>query len=522
MSGVTSLVHDMCINGCLAFTGPFAGLEACLTCSEPRYEQITFANSDGWIKKARQVFHTMPIGPQLQALWHHPESAARARYLDACTAEIIEELKHNDGLLDSYDDFLHGTEYLRAVESGRIKSGDMVVMFSMDGAQLYRNKQSDCWIGIWIIFNYSPDSRYKKNIVAPAFIIPGPNKPKNSDSYLFPSLHHLAALQIEGLPIWDSASNSTFVLKPFLALATADGPGMVYLNRLVSYHGKHGCRLYCGITGRHKPGGSHYYPAMLKPHNYLVEGCDHGDIDPAHIAACSPELYFSNLRHVMLSSNVTQYKKRRLETGIVKPSIFMGLKSGSILDIPGCFGSDIMHLVALNLPDLLLGLWRGTIDCDKTDNRDSWDWAVLKGDVWKTHGAAVAAMTPYLPGSFDRPPRNPAEKINSGFKAWEFLIYVFGLGPGLFYKILPEKYWKNYCRLVFGIHIVHQQEILTVDLTQAHTALIEFVTEFEELYYQRRVERLHFVCPAIHSTLHLASEVPCVGPGLCGSQWTIE
>jgi hypothetical protein len=34
MSGVTSLIHDMCINGCLAFTGPFAGLEACLTCGE--------------------------------------------------------------------------------------------------------------------------------------------------------------------------------------------------------------------------------------------------------------------------------------------------------------------------------------------------------------------------------------------------------------------------------------------------------------------------------------------------------
>ncbi|KIM73760.1 hypothetical protein PILCRDRAFT_80789 [Piloderma croceum F 1598] len=181
-----------------------------------------------------------------------------------------------------------------------------------------------------------------------------------------------------------------------------------------------------------------------------------------------------------------------------------------------------MHLVALNLPDLLLSLWRGTIDCDKTDNHDSWDWAVLKGDVWKTHGAAVAAMTPYLPGSFDRPPRNPAEKINSGFKAWEFLIYVFGLGPGLFYKILPEKYWKNYCKLVFAIRIVHQQEILTADLTQAHPALIEFVTEFEELYYQRRVDRLHFVRPALHSTLHLASEVPRVGPGLCGSQWTVE
>jgi hypothetical protein len=86
ISGVTSLIHNMCINGCLAFMGPFAGLEACLTCSEPRYEQVTLANSGRHIKKAHQEFHTMPIGPQLQALWRHPKSAACANTLmPACT-----------------------------------------------------------------------------------------------------------------------------------------------------------------------------------------------------------------------------------------------------------------------------------------------------------------------------------------------------------------------------------------------------------------------------------------------------
>ena len=54
----------------------------------------------------------------------------------------------------------------------------------------------------------------------------------------------------------------------------------------------------------------------------------------------------------------------------------------------------------LNLPDLFLNLWQGTIDCDKTDDCRNWDWAVLKGDMWKTHGEAVASTMPYLPGSF--------------------------------------------------------------------------------------------------------------------------
>ncbi|KAJ8089822.1 hypothetical protein PM082_018398 [Marasmius tenuissimus] len=58
----------------------------------------------------------------------------------------------------------------------------------------------------------------------------------------------------------------------------------------------------------------------------------------------------------------------------------------------------------------------------------------------------VAAATPFIPISFDRPPRDPAEKISSGYKAWEFL-YFFGLGPCLLYGLLPNKYWSQYCKL---------------------------------------------------------------------------
>ncbi|KAJ7039326.1 hypothetical protein C8F04DRAFT_1086450 [Mycena alexandri] len=105
-----------------------------------------------------------------------------------------------------------------------------------------------------------------------------------------------------------------------------------------------------------------------------------------------------------------------------------------------------MHAPALNFTDLLIPLWRGTFDRDKSDPKNGWDWAVLTGETWKRHGQAVADCTRYMPGSFDRPPRNPAQKINSGYKAWEFLLYFFGVGPALLYGILPEKYWLNYCK----------------------------------------------------------------------------
>lgn len=77
----------------------------------------------------------------------------------------------------------------------------MVLVLSMDGAQLYRNKVSECWMYIWIIFDHSPDGRYKKHHIQPGGFIPGPKKPKNQDSFVFTGLHHLAALQKEGLVI---------------------------------------------------------------------------------------------------------------------------------------------------------------------------------------------------------------------------------------------------------------------------------------------------------------------------------
>ena len=136
---------------------------------------------------------------------------------------------------------------------------------------------------------------------------------------------------------------------------------------------------------------------------------------------------------------------------ISKPSIFSGLDPHSTLGLPKLVGSDIIHLGALNLTDLMLSLWCGMMDCTHPDDKNTWPWHVLQDDVWQNHGKAVAAALYYLPSSFEQPPRNIVEKITSGYKAWEFLLYLYGLGPGLLYGILPELYYSNYCKLVVGI-----------------------------------------------------------------------
>jgi hypothetical protein len=61
------------------------------------------------------------------------------------TAEILSSMDE-DGNLDIlvYEDSLHGRDYLDAVTCRDIKYTDVVVIGLIDGAQLYRNKHSDC------------------------------------------------------------------------------------------------------------------------------------------------------------------------------------------------------------------------------------------------------------------------------------------------------------------------------------------------------------------------------------------
>ncbi|KAJ3756995.1 hypothetical protein EV360DRAFT_71506 [Lentinula raphanica] len=395
----------------------------------------------------------------LQALRSTEEGSAAFRYRVNYTKKVLDELEANDGKkISPYTDFFDGTDYLDAVKEGKINDED-----------------------------------------------------------------------IGGISIWDALSKVTSKSNLFLGLVSADTPAMACLTGFVARvpdlqvqvpgpAGHKTCRLK----------DKHYYPARLKPDNYNVVGSNHPDVDIDDIllhftSENASKRYQENLNHLIASPNKTQYANRRLETGIVKPSIFSGLSQSHILGIPAIFSGDCMHLPALNMTDLYLSLWRGTIDCDKNDDKSTWDWAVFRNvSVWKAHGKEVAAVTPYIPGSFDRPPRNIAEKISSGYKAWEFLLYFFGLGPCLLYGLLPEKYWMQYCKLAEGILLLLQEEIPPHEIVESNRCISESSTEFEELYVQRKATRIHFVRPSVHGPSHMPHEVLRIGPGIIYSQWTME
>ncbi|KAF8987168.1 hypothetical protein BDZ89DRAFT_1173938 [Hymenopellis radicata] len=82
LSGVVPVAHDMCYKSCAGFMGPFSHLRICPFCGEDR-----FTTPDGSIP--RKQFQTIPIGPQLQALWRSPEGADAMQYRRVYTQRTV-------------------------------------------------------------------------------------------------------------------------------------------------------------------------------------------------------------------------------------------------------------------------------------------------------------------------------------------------------------------------------------------------------------------------------------------------
>ena len=510
----------MCVNSCIGFTGPYSDLDKCPECGESRYKEKDLRESQGERKVPRQVFTTFPVGPQIQARWKNPRTAKEMLYRWEKTEELLREQSSGEpsGI---FDDILSREAYLNLVDEEKVGKYDSVLMLSIDGAQLYKNKQSSCWIYIWILVDLAPDKRYKIRNILPGGIIPGPETPGDVDSFLFPGLAHVSALQQEGLTIWDSYNRERAIALLFLLLVLADSVAMEGLSGSVGHHGRKGCRLLCGFYGRNKLHGSHYYPALLKPHGFDNHpSSSHPDWNVDALPVPNPEGYKQDLHRVIASTSRREYERIRFETGIGKPSIFAGVPR--TLPLPVCFPGDLMHQPLINMAGLLLELWCAHPAVRKYDASSSWRWAVLTGNVWVEHGKLVARSAKYLPSSFGQSPRNPQEKISSGYKAYELLNYIYGLGPGVFFGVLPEPYYSHFCVLVRAIRIIHQHTISRDQLFTAHRLLLQWVLDFELLYCERKPDRLHFIRQCVHALTHLAKETYRLGPLWLSSQWTME
>jgi hypothetical protein len=102
--------------------------------------------------------------------------------------------------------------------------------------------------------------------------------------------------------------------------------------------------------------------------------------------------YKRQLELVLSAANNTHFRQLWKDTGISRLSIFSSFHVD--LPIPSIFPSNVMHLslFGLNIPEIILLLYQGTVLCELDDNCSTWDWAVLQGPAWEQHGKIAEAF----------------------------------------------------------------------------------------------------------------------------------
>lgn len=111
-TGIEPIEQAMCPDSCVGFTGPFQDLENCPVCGQSKWNQSRLEATHGRVKIPAKTFTTIPLGPQLQALYRDPHTAQQMEYLSRRTQEILDEVERTRQI-SVIDDIAAGWDYCR-------------------------------------------------------------------------------------------------------------------------------------------------------------------------------------------------------------------------------------------------------------------------------------------------------------------------------------------------------------------------------------------------------------------------
>ena len=98
-------------------------------------------------------------------------------------------------------------------------STDLSLSFHTDGVKLFKTRSAfHIWPLVLIINNLPPEERFKQENILLLGVIPGPQQPKDIDSFLRPLVNELKNLQ-EGVPaVYNGFTKDYFVLHAYVCI----------------------------------------------------------------------------------------------------------------------------------------------------------------------------------------------------------------------------------------------------------------------------------------------------------------
>ncbi len=187
MTGIESRSIDCCINNCIAFTGKYSDHAFCpiQKCEQPRWRDY---NADtGEHGNAFKTYEYIPLIPRLQLQYR---SRRRAHTLQTYNRQF-----RVPGISNDITDWWAGSRYQELRRSNYFtEPTDIALSLLLDGVQVTNRQNYASNPVILMNYNLPPRIRQQQQNILLSFVIPGPRKHKDLDSFLF-----LMAAYNEGL-----------------------------------------------------------------------------------------------------------------------------------------------------------------------------------------------------------------------------------------------------------------------------------------------------------------------------------
>jgi hypothetical protein len=336
----------------MAYTGEYMQLESCPWCGEARYK----AHRKNPVRRVpRQTFRYLPLIPRLINLYRDPTMAGLLRY----RAHRVPDPNSLTDILDGryYRRLLR--EFVHVLGGNRLghrffsHTTDIALGLSTDGVGPFKTRKQQCWPLILINYNLPPSIRTRLEHILCLGVIPGPQSPKELNTFLEPLIDELNELA-HGVPAFNSADQHPFLLHAYLIVGFGDMPAVAKLMNMKGHNGKLPCRA-CNIRGvraGNGPNSNTNYVPLSRPFNDDPQSPRR--YVPLELPLRTHAQYLRQAMRVEEAKNDAEEDRRSMATGINGLSPLVRVPG---LEFPCSFPHDFMHLIFQNIIPTLLDIW---------------------------------------------------------------------------------------------------------------------------------------------------------------------
>ncbi|QRV91989.1 Transposase family tnp2 [Ceratobasidium sp. AG-Ba] len=478
LSGIKAETYDCCVNVCHAFTGKFAEEARCSTCGEHRFDEIG---------RSRQNFQYIPTIARFLAMFNNPAFIEKLEYRhnyvqregridDFFDSELYKNLCRKNIVVDGED---MGVKYF----SGKY---DITTAVLTDGVQIFKQETHSCWPVMLQILNLPPCEWSQVRNVIPLCVIPGPNQPKDFNSFLEPFVLECLTFA-RGVKAYNSRTGRNFILQHHPVLVGGDMQAIKHLEEMKGVGAKVPCRGCESVAIYHLAKRTYYIPlaAPLSPDN-PARTTDAYDL--LGLPNRTEKKMKRQLQRMQNASTPSEFEDLAKHYSMCGPTILDRVPS---LQRPTLYPHEFLHLFLLNhIPDLIT-LWIGKHSTVKTAGCE--DYLISTAD-WEAIGRETEAATKHIPSFFYSKITKYSKRVAPLLRR----ILVF----------LGTLYWP-YCP---SRAATKEFENTTKRIKQLRTEIAGYVERYEEYYYQYNYNRICVCKLTVHALLHVAEEVIRCGP----------